>query len=211
MPPTFDGIVDLSHWNPEPLDFAAARAAGIAAAILKATQGADGIDPVFAARVAAARAAGLLVGAYHFLDAADPVAQAAHFLAVAGTLPVLALDLERDPSGPSTIPAQAAGAAARIATATGRPPLIYVGRWFPGLPQAALATCPLWLPEYGAAPVCPPGWRQWRLWQYTDRAEVPGLGRVDRSRFAGDPAALAAWWQQGDRPTPRRSAAVADA
>jgi len=37
-PVTSDVVVDLSHWQ-APIDFAKARAAGIVAVILKATQG----------------------------------------------------------------------------------------------------------------------------------------------------------------------------
>ena len=68
MPPiTSDAVIDLSHWQ-APVDFARAKSAGIVAVILKATQGSGWIDVAFAQRIAAARASGLLVGAYHFLD-----------------------------------------------------------------------------------------------------------------------------------------------
>jgi lysozyme len=199
-----DAVIDLSHWQ-APVDFAQAKSAGIAAVILKATQGANWIDTTFAARFAAATAAGLLVGAYHFLDASEPVLQVANFLSVARGCPVLALDAEPNEIGGTVTVAQAAEAAARLHMAAGRTPLIYISRFGPdergtGFPNSVLSRCPLWLPAYNSLPVCPPGWSKWLLWQHTDgsvgsdMAPVAGIGRCDRSRFAGTVADLAAWW-----------------
>ena len=201
---TSDVVIDLSHWQ-APVDFAQAKAAGIAAVILKATQGSDWIDVTFAPRFAAATAAGLLVGAYHFLDASEPVPQVANFLSVANGCRVLALDAEPNQIGGTVTAAQTAEAAARLHMATGRTPLIYIGRYGPdergtGLPNSVLSRCPLWLPAYNSLPVCPPGWSKWVLWQHTDGSlgyevtPVPGIGRCDRSRFAGTVADLVAWW-----------------
>ena len=66
-----DIVVDLSHWEAQ-VDFVQAKTAGIAAVILKATQGTGFLDPTFASRAVAAHAAGLLLGAYHFFDTSDP-------------------------------------------------------------------------------------------------------------------------------------------
>jgi lysozyme len=205
MPPvTSDVVIDLSHWQP-PVDFAQAKAAGIAAVILKATQGSNWVDVTFASRLAAASDAGLLVGAYHFLDASEPAVQVQNFLLAARECPVLALDAESNEIGGSVTVAQTAEAAARLHMATGRTPLIYISRYGPdergtGFPNSVLSRCPLWLPAYNARPVCPPGWSNWLLWQYTDgtvgsnAVPVAGIGRCDRSRFAGTVADLAAWW-----------------
>src|SRR5262249_53760125 len=154
--------VDLSHWQ-TPVDFVKARAAGIVAVILKATQGSQWTDATFAPRVAAATAAGLFVGAYHFLDDSAPERQVEHFLTVAEGCPVLALDAEPNGIGGTVTVAQTAEAAARLQMATGRAPLIYISRYGPnergmGFPNAVLSRCPLWLPAYGSRPVCPPGW-----------------------------------------------------
>ncbi|HEV2303317.1 MAG TPA: glycoside hydrolase family 25 protein [Stellaceae bacterium] len=200
-----DVVIDVSHWQAQ-VDFARLREAGIAAAILKASEGRGAVDPLYAERAAAARQAGLLLGAYHFLDHSDGAAQADHFLATAapdGTPCAdlfVALDLEPDPGGSSAAPEIAAAAAARIREKFGRWPVIYVGRWTIAAPNELLARCPLWLPEYGASPVCPPGWRQWVLWQHTDGQAgvspqpVPGVGACDRSRFAGSLEQLRHWW-----------------
>src|ERR1700740_1399893 len=98
LPPVMsDVVIDISHYENVSQDFVSTAQAGIAAVILKATQGTAFVDPTFLPRVAEARAAGLLVGAYHFLDGSSPAAQVAHFLTVAvseGTVNWLALDWE---------------------------------------------------------------------------------------------------------------------
>lgn len=73
----------------------ALRQKGLPFVYLKATQGLRGIDPTAASYAATARKAGLKIGLYHFFDpAADPVAQAEHFVhvshALGATLPPLA-------------------------------------------------------------------------------------------------------------------------
>jgi lysozyme len=203
-PTTSDVVIDLSHWQ-APVDFPRAKASGIVAVILKATQGSQWVDVTFAERFAAARAAGLLVGAYHFMDNTSPQRQVEHFLSVAESCSVLAIDSEPNGIGSTTTIAQTAEAAARLHMATGRAPLVYVGRYGPdgrstGFPNGVLSRCPLWLPAYNSRPVCPSGWTTWTLWQHTDGnvgsdvVPVPGIGRCDRSRFAGTVAELAAWW-----------------
>ncbi|HEY1298847.1 MAG TPA: glycoside hydrolase family 25 protein [Stellaceae bacterium] len=208
LPPVMsDVVIDLSHWQAE-VDFAAVAGAGIAAVFLKATEGAGWVDPTFAARVQAADAAGLLVAAYHFLDRSDPLAQADHFLSVAGFLPVLALDLE--PAAADTGATDAAAAAARrLADRRGALPVIYTNRFAVPAADPVLAQCPLWLAEYGSRPVCPPGWAQWTFWQYTSTGAVPGVaGPCDRSRFAGSAARLGCWWCGGPAPAEPASPAA---
>jgi lysozyme len=205
---TSDIVIDLSHWQAS-IDFVEAQSTGIAAVILKATQGARWVDATFIPRFAAATAAGLLVGAYHFLDGTAVECQMKHFLAVvADTCPVLALDAETNEIGTTVTITQTAEAAARLAMATGRAPLVYVGRYGPdqhgtGLPNGILSRCPLWLPSYGRRPICPPGWSAWKLWQHTDGhvgsdvIPVPGIGACDRSKFAGTIDELRPWWVGG--------------
>jgi lysozyme len=206
LPPvTSDVVIDLSHWQTS-VDFVKAKAAGIVAVILKATQGSRWIDATFTQRFAAATGAGLLVGAYHFLDASPPELQMANFLAVADGSPVLALDAEPNAIGATVTVPQAAEAAARLQMATGNAPLVYISRYGPdecgtGFPNSVLARCPLWLPAYNSRPICPLGWSNWTLWQHTDGSigsdvlPVPGIGKCDRSRFAGTVEALATWWK----------------
>jgi lysozyme len=107
LPPIMSDVVfDISHYENVSQDFVTTAQAGIAAVILKATQGTGFVDPTFLPRVAEARAAGLLVGAYHFLDGSSPAEQAAHFLTVAvseGMVKWLALDWEPYPASPANV------------------------------------------------------------------------------------------------------------
>lgn len=75
--------VDLSRYNAL-ADANAARADGITFAWCKASEGSGYVDPTFAAKVVQLRAAGIVAGAYHFLDGSDPTAQARFFKQVAG-------------------------------------------------------------------------------------------------------------------------------
>lgn len=78
-------VLDLSHHNdPHLPNFAALKQRGVLAVILKATQGHNYTDPTFADRVRSANDAGMPVGAYHFMNAADAGAQADYFLGVTG-------------------------------------------------------------------------------------------------------------------------------
>lgn len=75
---------DFSHWNAV-TDAGALHTSGIEFAWLKATEGVSGVDATFADKAAELTAAGVIVGPYHFFDGGDdPVAEAKHFLEVAG-------------------------------------------------------------------------------------------------------------------------------
>jgi lysozyme len=203
LPPvTSDVVFDISHYENVSQDFVAAAQAGIAAVILKATQGTGFVDPTFLPRIAEARAAGLLVGAYHFLDGSSPAEQVAHFLTVSvseGMVNWLALDWEPYPASQASV-MQAATAVASVQAATGKWPILYTIRSMLSAPNKTLSNCPLWLAEYGTRPICPPGFTAWRLWQHTDGqvgnavVPVPGVGPCDRSKFAGTIDQLRAWW-----------------
>jgi lysozyme len=197
-----DVVFDISHYENVSQDFVNTAKAGIIAVILKATQGTGFVDPTFLERVGEARSAGLLVGAYHFLDGSSPAEQAAHFLTVAvseGMVDWLALDWEPYPASPASV-MQAATAVASIQAATGRWPVLYTIRGMLPAPNRTLSNCPLWLAEYGTRPICPPGFTKWQLWQHTDGqlgsavAPVPGIGPCDRSKFSGTVDQLRAWW-----------------
>lgn len=99
-------VIDMYHGNAvATTDFAAMKGEGLYAIIHKASQGSHYRDPAFAQRVIAANAAGLLVGAYHFLDASDPKEQADNFVGaiIKGPLPVLSVwaDYEDSASAPT--------------------------------------------------------------------------------------------------------------
>jgi GH25 family lysozyme M1 (1,4-beta-N-acetylmuramidase) len=83
--------VDVSAYQP-----VAFPTKGLAFAFVKATEGTSYVNPRYAGQVAHARAAGLVVGHYHFGRPGDGVAQADYFLKHATLKPgdVLAFDWE---------------------------------------------------------------------------------------------------------------------
>jgi lysozyme len=198
-------VIDLSHHNGE-VDLVRAKAAGIVGVIHKATQGQKNVDPLYETNRAKAGEAGLLWGAYHFGTGSDGVAQAEHFLDVAGTgKEVLrVLDLEPNPTGPSMTLEEARAFIVHVEAETGVYPGLYSGHYvkqlLAGGSDPLLAKCWLWLAQYGPTPVVPPNWKTWTMWQYTDGAagpgphEVDGVGLCDRDRFNGSPAGLARLW-----------------
>lgn len=201
-----DAVIDISHFQGTP-DFAKVRAAGIVGLIHKATQGLKGVDSTFAAAKAAAPAAGLLFGAYHFATGdGTGAAQAQWFLDTvqpdAKTLCVI--DFEPNPSGTSMNIAQLLDWIDTVEAKTGRWPVVYGGKslLFPAIgsqPNDTLARCALWVAEYTSAPA-PPGipaqvWKTWTLWQYTENGSVDGITTaVDRDRYNGTEDELRVWW-----------------
>src|SRR5205807_8268670 len=150
FPPVMsDVVIDLYHGDKVNIDFSSVKSTGIDAVILKATQGVSFADPAFAPRVANARAAGLLVGAYHFMDAKSPCEQMANFLSVVGDAGniLLVVDFEVYESSQPTA-AQAAAAVMTVKSITGRLLVLYTGRYVLSAPNSMLSQCPLWLAEY---------------------------------------------------------------
>jgi lysozyme len=206
---TSDTVIDISHYENVSQDFAVVAASAINAVILKATQGIGFVDPTFLVRAAEASAAGLLVGAYHFLDGSDPFKQMAHFRKIVGVTGITWLSIDWEPypqSQASQLHAEEAVSALRShapqrAGDTGQWPVIYMNRYMLAEPSPTLMNCALWLAEYGSRPICPPGFSSWKLWQHTDGnvgssvVPVPGIGPCDRSKFAGTAQQLKQWWE----------------
>jgi len=87
--PTPGGLtegIDVSHWQGS-IDWPTVAAAGKKFVFMKATESTDFVDPNYTANEAGAKAAGLLVGAYHYADPdttpGDGAAEADHFLSIA--------------------------------------------------------------------------------------------------------------------------------
>jgi GH25 family lysozyme M1 (1,4-beta-N-acetylmuramidase) len=217
-------VVDLYHLNAnnkqggDAADFEAAYAFGIRGVIHKCTQGITMTDHLYRVRRARATHEGMLFGGYHFADGNNPATQARHFLEIldpdANTL--AALDLEDNPAraGGAMSLAGARRFLEVVDKAMLRPCVIYSGNRIKELiagadeeMRAFFAGHPLWLAQYGPAPVMtdynhkPLPWTEPFLWQYTgDGAgpsphNVPGIGiRVDISSFDGTDDELKAQW-----------------
>jgi GH25 family lysozyme M1 (1,4-beta-N-acetylmuramidase) len=188
--------IDVSHHN-GPIDWRKVAAAGHTFAIIKATEGSTWTDPTYSRNRADATAAGLIVGAYHFLRAeSDPAEQAQHFLQAIGQREgqLLALDVER--AAPPNPSAEQVGVfLAEIRRQTRHPIGVYTspGFWaMLGNPPAP-AGAYLWLARWAVQPGTPPGtWSHWTLWQHTNDGHVSGInGTVDLDYFYAGAAALA--------------------
>ncbi len=181
---------DVFDGQGEP-DFGAARAAGYSFAFFKATQGTGNVQDYFAGNRERSAAAGFgPIGAYHFAQNGDPVAQADHFCNVFGELgpdEIPILDIEHN-SDYFTLPqAQWPGFVLpwceRVEQQLGRTPALYMSESPATYMPPSLARFPLWVAAYpgGAAPT---EWVDWQVgpwespvaWQYSSTGRVPGIG-----------------------------------
>jgi GH25 family lysozyme M1 (1,4-beta-N-acetylmuramidase) len=186
------------------VDFAAVKRAGYAFVFLKATEGVGFTDGMFATDRAKARAAGLVVGAYHFSSAGDPIAEANAFCAVVGSLTtgdLVVLDWETSAPNP---PAWCKAWLDRVSAILGVKPLIYLNQterdgfdWTP----VVSGDYGLWIAQYDGNQSVPASgkWPTVALKQDTSSGSVPGVaGGVDVDVFYGDANTLAAYGYQGD-------------
>src|SRR5262245_6134005 len=60
-------VLDMSHYQPDPIDWARLKANGVIGIIHKATEGTGYVDNKLFSRAGAAMAAGLCWSTYHFL------------------------------------------------------------------------------------------------------------------------------------------------
>lgn len=186
---------DDSKFEPN-IDYKKAAAMGNVFCISKRTDGAHGVDPLGAAKKAAARAAGLVWGGFCFNRfVADPKAQADFFMKTngdiqPGELPPC-LDIEWDNSqGPSYRYANGksiddAGAERALVCLqelerlSGMTPIWYTHHYFFTGVRSDLvkefARYHLWLTQPGAkVPVLPAGLTTWTFFQNSFHDKVPG-------------------------------------
>jgi hypothetical protein len=117
--------VDVSAYQPN-FDFAACRREGYDFAIIKATEGTGWKSAYYRAQVERARAAGLLVAAYHYVRGSDVAGQVNNIKSMVSTdMPVI-LDVE-DGAPPIGVIRQLNAA---VNAAGYRTPLIYIPRWY---------------------------------------------------------------------------------
>jgi lysozyme len=202
--------VDLSHWDPAD-DYGRVADAGIVGVIYKATQGTSYTDPTYVDQQTAAKAAGLLWGAYHFADGTDVSKQVANFLGFAAPDPdeLFCLDWEDNPGGSKMSLSQVKQWVTQVEGALRRPNqcVIYGGNtikealgsradpWF--------GSRRLWLCQYSTTPVVQASWNTYWLWQFTDGVSGPsphsieGIGPCDINSYKGTATQLAEEWADG--------------
>lgn len=219
-----DIAIDVSHWQGM-IDWPKVFAAGIRIAMLKASEGASGVDNRFVSNRRAAEDAGLVAIPYHFLRPINPGDQVKLFRSVALLDPGMAyaLDLEGRASQTAS-PADAEAVGNELAALLGRPPLGYWGiaGSTPAAPTARMRLWPRWLPRYPVIGVnsfaaLPPKVREhpalyWPdahnntaglpyFGQYTSWGRVSGIdGLVDRSVAFFPTVDAAIQWCRGGAP-----------
>jgi GH25 family lysozyme M1 (1,4-beta-N-acetylmuramidase) len=204
--------VDISSYQAPPINWAAVKPVAGAFAFAKASEGTAIADAAFPSHWPAIRAAGITRGAYHyFKGTVDGVAQANHYLNVIasrggfqiGDLPA-AVDVEHNPNPVfSSLTGNVASDLARLRATlnqleaqTGRKPIIYTNNntWSQLGNPSGFEAYPVWLANWGATcTALPPGLTNLKFWQY-NVGTAPGIsGQVDRDRFNGTAADLAAF------------------
>ncbi len=191
--------IDVSRWQGE-IDWPRVRASGVDFAFIKATEGGDVADPMFAANWAEARDAGLPRGAYHFYYFCRPAREQAawfirHVPKERGALPPV-LDMEWNHKS-RTCPIRPEPAAVRaemgvfLETLTrhyGQRPIIYVTPdFYADNDLGRISGYPFWLRSVADHPSQVYPGQRWSFWQYTGTGVVPGIsGRADINVFSGD-------------------------
>lgn len=197
--------LDISHHQSRSLDLARCRAEGIEFVFIKATEGASFVDDDFALNLAEARAAGLLVAAYHYVRSNATVAQqvANVDLIVPRDVPVL-LDVE---SSSGTI-GPVRELIDQLRARGYRVPLLYLPRWYwQQLGSPSLVDLPpLWSSRYPDAVIGDliDEWADvpshyWNgyggldvaVLQFTSSARVAGHAPLDANAFRGTREELA--------------------
>jgi len=186
--------IDVSRWQGE-INWNAVAAAGYRFAVVRATIGNYYTDPRFYENWNGARGAGVLVSAYHVVAPDRPAdSQIDRFFDVLGArksdLPlVLDIELSHDIS-PADITVCIKDCAHKVEQRDGRKPIIYTAGWFWNnqvLESPEWSAYDLWVANYGvSAPSLPTGWSEWKIWQYSDKGQVPGIAAAtDLNWFAG--------------------------
>ena len=182
---SYEGVVD---WQ--------AVAASKVFAFARVSDGTGFVDPNFSGNYLGIRAAGMARGVYQtFEPAQDPIAQANLLLQKIqvpleqGDLPP-ALDVEITGGlAPGVIAANIQTWTTAVANATGKPPIIFVGRYFwdNDVQSSAFASNPLWVVQWtGSCPDLPAAWSTWLFWQHSYTGTVDGVsGQVDLDTFNG--------------------------
>ncbi|MFP5478430.1 MAG: GH25 family lysozyme [Alphaproteobacteria bacterium] len=198
--------IDLSRFQTA-VDWPTARANGVNFAFIKATEGGDMVDPLFADHWRGAGAAGVKRGAYHFFYHCRPAAEQArwfirHVPKVPGALPPV-LDMEWTPTSPTctirrdgaTIRQEARIFADIVARHYGQRPIVYTTvDFYEDTELWRLEGVEFWLRSVADHPGEVYGGGDWSFWQYTSTGVVPGIaGEVDINVFAGSKAAWARW------------------
>lgn len=204
--------IDMSKWQSE-VDWREVRNSRIKFAFIKATEGGDHLDRLFATHWNNAAKVRMPRGAYHFYYfCTSPEDQARWFIRNVpkdpNALPPV-LDVEWNHHSPSckrrpdavTLQAEMRTFLRIIERHYGKKPLIYTTVDF--YKDAHLSTFkdyPLWLRSVADHPKNVYGPHPWLFWQYTGTGKVPGIeGNTDINVFAGSQETWAKWVRENTK------------
>lgn len=191
--------IDVSKYQGD-IDWQAVKDAGVAFAFIKATEGGDRTDSKFQTNWAAARAAGVPRGAYHFVYwCRPPHEEIGNFIANVPIDPEAlppVLDVEATPESKSCKRTLYRDEALRDMRAMleqmerhyGKRPIIYssVDFYQAILHSDALSEYPIWVRSTKYHPQVRYGNRKWTFWQYRSDGRIPGIANaVDQNTFNG--------------------------
>lgn len=198
--------IDVSRWQGA-IDWPSVRAAGVAFAYIKATEGGDHADPSFPDNWQGAARAGLPRGAYHFYYFCRPAEEQArwfiqHVPRDPAALPPV-LDLEWNHRSrtcthrpdAATVRAEARRFLDILTTHYGQRPVVYTTvDFYRDTGIGALPGTEFWLRSVANHPSTVYPGQRWTFWQYTGTGRVPGVrGPVDINVFAGSVSDWTRW------------------
>lgn len=214
--PGFQQGLDVSDFDGT-VDWIRVRQAGYTFAFAKATEGETWKAATFPRNWRQMEGVGIIRGAYHFFrPTIDAKAQAKHFLDYVNSVDPIGvndlppvIDLEHYPasveqqwnslSKPERVQRVKKWIDV-IESEINRKPIIYTSYgfwngWMRGVRD--FSGYPLWVAHYtpNPQPLIPHEWDRWTFWQYSDRAEIPGIleSREDVNRFNGSLSDLIAF------------------
>jgi lysozyme len=182
-------VIDLSHYQPH-VDLATAKADGVLGVIHKATEGTSWTDGFYRIRRTECAKLGLAFAGYHFLKPGNIPQQAANFLKFADPPKGGRVFIDYEDTGLKLDDLKAMIAAIELLDRS-----LQIGIYGGSLLEQhvgnandlALGKYPLWTAQYttGAPTWSKNTWPYWSLWQYTDAADVAGVGKCDGNVFNG--------------------------
>jgi lysozyme len=209
--------IDVSKYQGD-IDWQAVKDSGVAFAFIKATEGGDALDSKFHRNWAAAKAAGVPRGAYHFVYwCRPPHEETGFFKSVVpndpDALPPV-LDVEATPTSRTCKRTLYRDEVLRdmremledMERHYGKKPIIYTSVDFYQaiLHSDALSDYPIWVRSTKYHPTVRYGARKWQFWQYRSDGSVPGIvGAVDQNAFHGSRDQWKAWLSEHTQASPR--------
>ncbi len=175
--PQYDGI-DISRWQGGSIDFARVKEAGYGIVYIRAGGGGDYTDPDFERNYTEAKAAGMQIGFYYYVDAENETEageQAAHFASlVRDKEPDCrpAMEFVIDGLDNATVNRLALAFLQRAEELSGFAMCVYTNAYNAGnVYSGAITAYPLWIAEYDVERPSDIGtWTAWAGWRVRQRA-----------------------------------------